>query len=82
MRIELSGEAEKRLDKIPQNKRQKINNKIPGLAKNPFIGKKLTGGFKGLFSFKVWPYRIIYKIDRLKKCLTVVTVEHRQGVYK
>lgn len=81
MIIKLSGEASKNLDKIPTQKRKKIISKIPILANNPFIGKKLKGEFKGLFSLKVWPYRILYQISR-QKVITVVAVEHRQGAYK
>lgn len=82
MEVKLSKDAEKRLDKLPSPKRKKVTDKLVILGNNPFLGKKLGGKFKEFYSLRVWPYRIIYQINSLKNCLTIITVEHRQGVYR
>lgn len=49
---------------------------------DPFIGKKLEGRFEGAYSYRVWPYRIIYRVYKNLLIVVVVHVGHRQGVYK
>lgn len=82
MKVKLTKDAEKRLDKLPSQKRNKVTDRLEILGNNPYLGKKLTGKFKGCFSLKVWPYRVIYQIDKIRRVVMIVTVEHRQGVYK
>ena len=82
MNVELSRKAEKQLDKLPISKRQKITDKLIFLKNDPSIGKKLSGKFSGCWSMRVWPYRVIYQINNWRKTILVITVEHRQGVYK
>ncbi len=37
---------------------------LEGLREDPFAGKKLQGELYGLYSLRVWPYRIIYSIEK------------------
>ncbi|OJI06872.1 hypothetical protein BK004_01900 [bacterium CG10_46_32] len=48
---------------------------------NPFLGKKLHGKREGQYSFRVWPYRIVYKIYKNELLVVVIEFGHRQGVY-
>ena len=80
--IRIESKAKKELAKIPKIYQKKILLIIPLLAKNPFIGKKLGGGYKGAYSYRVWPYRIIYSVHRNLLLVIVIRVGHRQGVYK
>ena len=82
MKVKLSRDTEKRLDKLPSLKRQKITDKLVILGSNPFLGKKLGGKFSGCHSLRIWPYRVIYQINKLQRIVLIVTIEHRQGVYK
>ncbi len=75
-------EAGKQLRRIPSRFQNKILQTVRLLARDPFIGKKLTGDWEGHYVERVWPYRIIYAIDRKKITVTIVTLGHRQGVYK
>lgn len=54
---------------------------IENIGKNPFCGKKLSGKLKGLYSFRVWPYRIIYQIYREIVTVVIVDIGHRQRIY-
>ena len=80
VRIEPS--AEKGLNKIDKKYKSKILLNLNQLSINPYIGKKLTGQYEGLFSLRVWPYRIIYKIYKKYLLVVVIKIAHRQGVYK
>lgn len=79
--IRISKKAQKELDKIPAQYQQRIAVALPLIADNPFIGKKLDGKLTGLYSYQVWPYRIIYKIYKGLLLIVVIRIGHRQGVY-
>lgn len=79
--VKLTPQAKKELEKIPKIYSEKIFNALSWLEKEPFIGKKLHGKFKNYYSWKVWPYRIIYRIFKKELLIFVVAIGHRQGVY-
>ncbi|MBU0767047.1 type II toxin-antitoxin system RelE/ParE family toxin [Patescibacteria group bacterium] len=81
-RIVLKSQAYKQLLKLPKNDQKKIANTIDELAASPFIGKKLEGELSGLYTLRVWPYRIIYTVNKKIVTITVVAIGHRQGIYK
>lgn len=74
--------AEKDLKNIPDKDKLRILATLPMLAKDPFAGKKLEGELLGLHSYRVWPYRIIYKIYKNFLLVIIIRVGHRQEVYK
>lgn len=74
--------AKKELAKIPKKYQGKILCILPDLAKNPFQGKKLQGKLEGVYSYRVWPYRIIYKIYKTQLLIIIIHIGQRQGVYK
>ena len=82
MKLEYSNRAQKDLKKLPISKTRVILKKIELLQTSPFLGKKLGGKFSGCHSFRVWPYRVIYQINKVHRVVTITTVEHRQGAYK
>ena len=82
MKLAYSNKAKKQLLKLPKKEQIKILKRVRLLKNNLFLGKKLKGKFKGLFSFRVWPYRIIYQEIKKQKIIFVVTIEYRQSVYK
>lgn len=79
--IRLEKRAQKELDKIPPQYQKKILAILPIIAEDPFIGKKLGGELAGLYSYCVWPYRIIYKIYKKILLVVILRIGHRQGVY-
>jgi len=50
------------------------------LARHPGKDKALTGPFKGLFSYRVGDYRIVYTI--LSGSILVLRIAHRRDVYR
>jgi len=62
--------------------RKKIGEEIDKLSFNPFIGKKLEGDLQGRYAIRVWPYRILYRIERKIVTVFILDIGHRQGIYK
>lgn len=81
-KVEFTKKAEKHLLKLPMVYQERIRNRIDNLVENPLSGKSLEGEYKGLYSLRVWPYRIIYKILKQKLIIEVIEIKHRQGAYK
>lgn len=80
MKIVYSSLAAKKILRLPASERKKVLRRVHQLGSGQTAGKKLKRKLDGLLSFRAWPYRIIYQAKN--KTLFVVTVEHRQGVYK
>ncbi|MDA1208882.1 MAG: type II toxin-antitoxin system RelE/ParE family toxin [bacterium] len=80
--IELSRGAEKSLNTLEKKNQQRVISALEGLEKDPFIGKKLQGPLKGLWSIRVLPFRIIYSISKKTVTVSVVAIGDRKGVYK
>jgi len=79
--VKFEKKAQKELDRIPIQYKKKILAILPIIADNPFVGKKLEGELTGLYSYRVWPYRIIYKIYKNILVVVIIHIGHRQGVY-
>ena len=78
--LRLKPSAKKQLKKINRKYKIKISKVFLELQKNPFIGKKLDGKFKGAYSFRIWPYRIIYEIYHKQLLIIVIRLGQRSGV--
>lgn len=63
---------------------ERINEQIKKyLALNPeILGKPLKGIFKGLFSYRIGVYRVIYTIDRTENTIRILHVKHRKEAYR
>ena len=81
-RVKLKRRAEKELNKIPRRDYYSVITALVGLAANPFVGKKLEGKYKDYYSIRVWPYRIIYQINKKEFLVFVIRIGHRQGIYR
>ena len=73
--------AQKNIDKLPEQHRARVLHIFDEIAANPFLGKKLHGKRDGQYSLRVWPYRIVYKIYKHELLILVIEFGHRQGVY-
>ncbi len=80
--VVLRKKAEKDLRSIAKKHELRIVAALLGLRKEPKEGKALKGKLEGLYSFKVYPYRIIYKIDKKRRIVFIIRIGHRQGAYK
>jgi len=79
--IIIAKSAQKEIEKLNNVFQIKIQLALAQLAINPFIGKKLEGEYKDSWSYRVWPYRILYKIRKRELEVWIVKVGHRQGIY-
>ena len=80
--ISLYKEAKKFLSKLNSADRNKIVKALNKISINPLVGEKLKGEYEGFLKLYAWPYRIIYGFDSSNKIILIVTIGHRQGVYK
>jgi len=81
-RIVITGKAGKEMRNLPKHMQLRVDAAINLLRENPFAGKKLQGEHAGIWSLRVWPYRVLYVICQKVVTVTVFRVGHRQGVYK
>ncbi len=81
-KIILSPQVTKQLSKLNKSDLKKINKRLYQLKESPLIGKKLQGKLKNFYTLRAWPYRIIYQIITNKDALEIITIAHRQSVYK
>ena len=51
-----------------------------GAFKNPEKGKPLKGTYKGLNSYRIGDYRIIYTV--IKDIVLILKIGHRKEIYK
>lgn len=77
--------AAKGLLMIPAFVRENALRKLKELASNPYNEnnnvKKLQG-FADCYRLRIGVYRIIYRIKPHEKILEIISIAHRQGVYK
>ena len=80
-KLRISSRAEKEIKKIPRPHQNAILLSLIDIKEEPFLGKPLTRGLTGRFSFRVGLYRIIYKVNKKDKIIDVLTAGHRAKVY-
>ena len=81
--VRFEKKAEKDLERIPKVHKARILAVLPAISQNPYLGKKLDGELAGSYSYRVWPYRIIYKIYKEVLVVVVLKIKHRGGgVYR
>lgn len=61
---------------------RRIFHALDYLEKNPHLGKALKGELKGLYSYRVGSYRVIYRIYREKLLIIVIDIGHRREIYR
>lgn len=67
--------------KISRQARSRVFDQLTKtLSENPKQGKKLKGPFKGLYSYRIGDYRVVYTF--IPKGVLVLRVSHRKEVYK
>ena len=83
--VRLSAKSEKELDKMKTKDKSNfelIISHMKNLEENPnYYGKPLTGNLKGLWSYRIGDFRIIYEIQDDNCLVFVITIGHRRDVY-
>ena len=81
--IVIAPKAVKQITSLPERIKSKIGETIYNvIATDPFIGKPLKAGLKGLYSYRMGDYRIIYSILRSKLIIQIIKVMHRREAYR
>lgn len=80
--VHIKSKALRQLHKLDRKHQKRIAASIDELANDPYLGKRLEGNLSGYFSMRVWPYRIIYTIEKKIVTVTVVAIGDRKDVYK
>lgn len=82
--IRFSNIAAGQFNKLKNKKlKERIACALEYLAKEPLLGKSLKAEFKGLYSYRVGDYRIIYGLHhKERKYLDIIRIDHRREVYR
>ncbi len=78
----ISKKANKNASRLPLKIHHKVDLAFDAIKENPIIGEKLHGELEGYYKYRIGNYRIIYTFDSRESVVTVVKIEHRQGVYR
>ncbi len=78
--MRIKPKAQKELNNLSRKDYYRAMEAIILIAANPFANKKLRGEYRGCYSCRFWPYRIVYKIYK-KELVVIINISHRQGVY-
>ncbi len=70
-----------RLLKADKRLAGRVSDKIESLSQQPMSGKPLKGALKGNRSLRVGSYRVIYRVDAVKREVLVINVGQRRDVY-
>jgi mRNA interferase RelE/StbE len=81
-RVVLTKSAHKHFLNIDKRYTARITEALLSLEQDPYAGKQLKGKLHGIYSLRVWPYRILYTIEQKKLIVFVLDIAHRQGVYQ
>ncbi len=74
--------AKKKLKKFTHEIHMRIITAFVEIQNNPLIGEKLRGELQGYYKLRLGDYRIVYSFDSKQSKVSVVKIEHRQGIYK
>ena len=75
-------QASREIKKIPRRYQNALLDGFDEIRENPFSGKPLVRELAGKYSYKIGVYRIIYKVNKSDKIISVLTAGHRGEVYE
>jgi len=83
--VYISREAEKYYKKLDKRSKERINNSISSISKEPLSRvhiKKLRGVLEGKYRYAIGSLRIVYEIDSKNKIVRIKAIRSRGDVYK
>ena len=78
--VKLSRRAEKALEIVEARFKEQLKSAIREVSGDPLLGNKLKSESEGLRSYRLGPFRIVYRCTT--ELLEVVLVDHRKDVYR
>ena len=82
--LEFEERADRDLARLDAQVSRRIRNGLDVLADRAetVSHRALTGPLRGRFRLRVGDYRIIYELDRGRRLITVLRVQHRSEAYR
>ena len=83
--FKLSRQAGKDLERVyraDQKLCQRFLNVFETISEDPDQGKPLRGELRGMLSYRMGSYRIIYEVHRGKLIVVVIDLGHRGAIYR
>jgi len=78
--IYIPNSVTKSLSRIPLPWKERIAKAIDLLEENPYMGEKMTGQLANCRKIRIWPYRIVYQINKKEGFIKILEIEHRGNV--
>lgn len=75
--VSVSKSPRKSLTKIPFVWQVRLLGALTLLETDPYLGEKMTGKLKDRRKIKIYPYRIVYRVQEDIKFIRVLEIEHR-----
>ena len=83
--VVLSKVAQEKFDRFISADRtlgEQLAKAIERLAAHPELGELLKGEWKGYRKYRTGSYRIIYRIERARLIIYIITIDDRKDVYR
>ncbi len=83
--VYISREVEKYYKKLDKRSKERTNNSISSISKEPLSGvhiKKLWGELEGKYRYAIGSLRIVYEVDTKNKVVKIKAIRSRGDVYK
>lgn len=83
-KLELTRRAAKELEAVHAADRKLYRRFIlafEAIARSPLDGKPLHGELRGLRSYRLGSYRVLYEIRRARLLVVVIDLGHRREIY-
>ena len=81
-RLDMDVEIQNLIRHFSPSLKQNLKEAFRSIARNPYSGKPLQDELKGMYSYRIRSFRIIYGFDAKHKIVHVITVGPRKTVYE
>ena len=84
-KVELTHQAERALEGVFRSDRslyERFLKAFDAIAQDPSQGKPLHGKLRGVFSYRLGSYRILYEIHHQRLVVVIIDLGHRKEIYE
>ena len=81
-RVVVPSHVERQIVRLAPILKRQIRNALDEIAENPHVGKALRQDLKGLYSYRVRHYRIVYSIHSDVVEVHLLAIGPRTGIYQ